>query len=90
MRCVFNLPENATNRPRFYPWHENYTDVNPDGTVNVAWPLTWRTGRPRLVSGETGIQGIVDLYHPAREYDYFLRHYAMRDLTSLTNLQRGQ
>jgi hypothetical protein len=85
MRAVFSLPESATSRPRFYPWHENHTEENPDGTVNVAWPLSWKSGSPRLVSGETEIQGVINLYLPAEEYNYFLRHYPMRMLTTDTN-----
>jgi hypothetical protein len=85
MRVLFNLPEHATSRPRFYPWHENHTDLDSNGTVNVAWPITWKSGNPQLVTGETGIQGVVDLYLPAEEYDYFLRHYPMRELTTDTN-----
>jgi hypothetical protein len=86
MRVVFALPEHAPSRPRFYPWHENHTDINPDDTVNVSWPITWTNGRPELMSGDPGIQGVVDLYLPAEEYSYFLRHYPMRDLTSVTNM----
>lgn len=81
LRIVFNLPEAGVVGQRFYSWAEGEANINPDGTVNISWPISWKNGKPRLVSLQPGIQGAVGLYHPAEEYDYFLRLYPMRDLS---------
>ena len=88
MRVLFELPErSATATPRFYPWRTHGTDRNPDGTVNCAWPITWNDGSPRLLSGATSIQGAVDLYDPAGEFEYFRANYRYRDLKRMTAVQ---
>jgi hypothetical protein len=80
LRVIFNLPERSETKERYYPWYTLGTEVNPDGTINVAWPLSWKNGEPNLVSGATGVQGPVGFYDAAREYLRFSSEYPFRDL----------
>jgi hypothetical protein len=86
MRVVFDLPERAPARDRygFGGWlHDMPTEeppVNPDGTVNLAWPVSWRSGDPRLVAGFQGLEG--QPYDAVAEYRYLNARYKPRDLSS--------
>ena len=80
MRVLFELPERSTNLPKFHPWALAGPDRNADGTVNSAWPIVWRGGAPRLIAGQTGIEGVVDLYRPAAEYEFFRARFHRRQL----------
>jgi hypothetical protein len=80
MRVVFDLPENAPSMQKYFPWSLNGTEVNEDDSVNMGWPISWKAGKPRLVSGVTSIQGVVGGYHVAKEYDFMLRHCGFRKL----------
>src|SRR5262249_54074683 len=58
LRAVFDLPEHSTaGRLTFDNWVRGNADANPDGSVNLSWPLTWQQGRPWLVSGCSGSPG---------------------------------
>ena len=85
MRVLFDLPESAPmgNGARYFAgWISQRTEVNSDGTVNLAWPITWNRGHPELISGCIGLQGINARYQAAAEYDYFYHKYKMRDLST--------
>lgn len=58
MRVVFDLPETAPAEQRrsFKGW-VNWPPPAPDGTVSLAWPLTWAGGRPALVDPYEGSEG---------------------------------
>jgi len=91
-RVMFNLPEHApaTEKVRFFMWSnvgigpsgdEQVLDRNFDGTVNLAWPITWNDGRPRLLSLQTGVNGVGCLYRVVDEYQFFKAHYNLRRLS---------
>jgi len=92
MRTVFDLPERAPvgQKVNFFGWTipaKNvsngkviYSDENRDGTINIAWPIVWNGGKPKLLSGETSLQGVVDVYNVLGEYKYFRARYTMRNL----------
>src|SRR5207302_2436061 len=75
LRVLFDIPENERLRVKFYPW------LAPSGEARASWPVTWQAGRPHLLSGSTGIQGVVDLYDAAAEYRDFERCYPFRVFT---------
>lgn len=82
LRFAFDLPENgsAAERAPSRPPEPAPGEANPDGSVNLAWPLAWNGGRPHLVSGS---QGALDPgYLPQQDFT-FLRYQARyRDLTT--------
>jgi len=85
MRVIFELPErepSPTNEWRtvFAGYVTMLGEYNGDGTINVAWPLSWRKGKPLLLSGCIGIQGVNARYCVWKEYEYFRSKYPMRDL----------
>jgi hypothetical protein len=87
MRILFQLPEHAPLDKRFafggWITHRDpaVSDLHGDGTVNLAWPIMWTNGRPRLVSGFQGLQG--QPYDAAREFRYLIDQYPMRALPHL-------
>jgi len=84
-RVMFALPEHAPARELFgFGWwvqmeFPDETPNNKDGTVNLAWPISWNNGKPLLVSGFQGYQG--PPYDAVAEFDYLLKHYKYRDLS---------
>ncbi len=79
LRMVFELPEHSTAEPLgFEHWTRGKTDVNPDGTHNLSWPLAWEQGRPHLVSGCSGSAGS---YSVGNEYTYLRYHFPYRNLS---------
>jgi hypothetical protein len=92
MRVVFEIPENKRGEPskRFYAWRMRGTERNNDGTVNFAWPISWKAGNPKLVSGRTSLEGVNTLYNAAGEYDYFTHRYPFRDLRDLPDETRAK
>jgi hypothetical protein len=79
MRTVFDLPDHSTaGRLTFDNWARGNTDANPDGSVNLSWPLSWQQGQPRLVSGCSGSPGT---YSVRNEYTFLRYHYKYRDLS---------
>jgi hypothetical protein len=82
LRMMFDLPEDAPPEQRFSfaDWTRARTDVNPDGTVNLAWPLRTTGGAPRLVAGCEGTAG----NYSAKEEFAFLRYrFPNRDLGAI-------
>jgi hypothetical protein len=83
LRVVFEIPEKVPvsgKREVFGGWVTMRTELNDDGTENLAWPVSWQNGRPCLVSGYHGLQGFEARYQAAEEYDYFRNKYRMRNL----------
>jgi hypothetical protein len=79
LRAVFDLPEHSTaGRLTFDNWARGQTDVNPDGSFNLSWPLAWQNGQPHLVSGNSGSAGT---YSVRNEYTYLRYHFRYRDLS---------
>lgn len=83
MRVVFDLPDASQKNQlhMFAGWVTLGTEFNADGTANVDWPLKWSNGRPYLVSGFIGVQGIGARYDAEAEYRYLLGKYKCRDLS---------
>ena len=85
LRVVFNLPEHVTttnvvNFHRFAGWVSYDSEINSDGSINVAWPIYWNHGNPYLVSGNQGLQGFDARYKASDEYDYYRKVYDFRAL----------
>ncbi len=79
MRVVFDLPEAAPKKERFIKgWETMRTEVNRDGTLNLAWPLKWHQGQPELVSGFTFYEGV--RYNAADEFHYLCARFRKRAL----------
>jgi hypothetical protein len=82
LRMVFELPENSPGQPVIAAnYFRGHTDMNPDGTFNVAWPISLSAGQPRLVSGCEGVAG--DNYSPQKEFNYLRFHFKYRDLAKV-------
>lgn len=84
MRVIFELPEKLPYKTRdqvqFGGWLSMGTDINSDGSINVAWPISWDHRGPSLIAGFSGLQG--RRYDAAEEYRYFRSKYPMRNLDS--------
>ena len=77
LRTVFELPERAPVEERkIYIGLSNRPEPE-DGMVNLSWPISWSTGKPRLVASSEGFRGP---YLGEDEYCYFLCKYPYRDL----------
>jgi hypothetical protein len=60
----------------------NFTELDKDyGGVNLAWPITFRFGQPRLVDGNAGASG--PPYFPSKEYRYMLERFKYRYLDTV-------
>ena len=84
LRAVFDLPENASagQRLTFASWARGRSGLNPDGTVNLAWPLSWSQGKPRLVAGCEGAAG--GSYSARDEYAFLRYKFKYRDLAKVS------
>lgn len=84
LRVVFSLPERSFGgRMSTWGWVTDGTQYSADGTVNLAWPLSWKGGRPKLLAGDEGIEGLSDRYDARTEYAYFSVRYPMRRLVCM-------
>jgi hypothetical protein len=82
LRMVFELPENSPGQPvTTANYFRGYTDMNPDGTFNLAWPISLSAGPPRLVSGCEGSAG--GNYSPQKEFNYLRFKFKYRDVTKI-------
>jgi hypothetical protein len=79
MRVVFALPEAApeSERRSFKGW-ANWPRPDARGEVSLAWPVSWESGRPRLVAPYGGFQGLP--YSAVREYRHLRERYPFRAL----------
>jgi hypothetical protein len=87
MRVVFDLP---TNAPSHDYYHRNIAfgnfmtldTKNSDGTLNLSWPLSWKSGKPsfipasRIVFAPSDQQG----YEADKEYKYMLGRFKFRKM----------
>ena len=89
IRVIFDLPENASKNDSFKTggWITMHTDINNDGTFNLAWPIKWKDGSPVLVSGYQGIESL-GRYDASIEYHYLRSKYRMRNLFSFPGIPR--
>src|SRR5205823_3845724 len=84
LRVAFELPESVRPggrqgfSPSFGGWFTDRTQINEDGTTNLAWPILWRKGSPVLVTRFQGFQG--PRHDAGGEYRYFLQNYPLRRL----------
>ncbi|MDB6064327.1 MAG: hypothetical protein JWR26_535 [Pedosphaera sp.] len=86
MRVMFELPEHAPESDffGFGGWlclPPGASLYNEDGTMNLCWPVSWKSGEPHLIAGCRGLHG--PAYEPAAEYHYLHDHYRFRDLSSV-------
>ena len=79
MRVVFDLPEAApeSERRSFKGWI-NWPPADASGEVSLAWPLSWDSGKPRLIAPYAGSEGIP--YSAASEYRHLRERYPFRTL----------
>lgn len=80
LRIAFDLPEAATNNPSAsaMTWESGRSEINADGSFNVAWPMRWNKGRPILVRRYTGLSG--PAYTVLGDYHIFRARYPFREL----------
>jgi len=79
MRLVFDLPEAAPERERFsFKGWANWPAPDSRGYVSLAWPLSWRSGRPEVVAAYAGSAG--RSYAASEEYRYLRERFPYRDL----------
>lgn len=75
---MFDLPEHTKARAGGPGWLTEGSDLNPDGTVNLAWPATWEGGKPSLVSRYLGYEGFA--YNPKDDYLFISQRFKLRHL----------
>jgi len=82
MRVVFDLPESAPEQSRlsFKGW-TNWPRADARGNVSLAWPISFRDGKPALVAPCVGSEG--KPYEAAAEYRYLRDHFPYRRLDDL-------
>jgi hypothetical protein len=80
-RVVFDLPEEAPERERrpFKGW-VNWPAPDAEGNVSIAWPITFKSGRPALIAGYEGSEGRP--YDAVSEFRHFREHYPFRRLAA--------
>ena len=79
LRAVFDLPEDAPVEQTFSFGGPFGTTRAGDGTTtNLAWPISWKSGRPRIMTDLGG--GSDTGYLARREFRYMLQHFRFRDL----------
>lgn len=79
MRVVFDLPEEAylENRRSFKGW-ANWPEPDEKGNVSLSWPVSWRTGKPKLIAPYEGSMG--KPYAAGMEYRYMRDRFPFRQL----------
>jgi len=82
MRVAFDLPEVAPQESRlvFKGW-TNWPQPDAQGNVNLAWPISWRSGKPELVASYEGSEG--KPYAALAEYGYLRRDFPYRPFGDL-------
>lgn len=77
MRVVFNLPEDvpATEVFSFKGW-DNSMQMILGSRVNLAWPLTWKSGGPKLLARYEGSSGRP--YGARAEYVFMKKKFNFR------------
>jgi hypothetical protein len=83
LRFAFDLPQqgSAADRAPSRPPLPAPGETNPDGSVNLAWPIAWIGGRPQLIAGS---QGALDPgYAPQQDFTFLRYKTRYRDLSPL-------
>ena len=82
MRVVFDLPESAPEQSRlsFKGW-TNWPRADAQDNVSLAWPISFRRGKPELVASYEGSEG--KPYEAAAEYRYLRDHFPYRRFADL-------
>jgi hypothetical protein len=84
LQVIFDLPEHAKGYPsRGGGWLSQRRDVNPDGTINLDWPLSWNGEKPSLISEYLGYEGFN--YSPSKDYCFLVAQFKMRRLPPLNS-----
>lgn len=80
LRIAFDLPESATNNPSasVMTWESGGSEINADGSFNVAWPIRWNSGNPILIKRYSGLSG--PAYTVLGDYHIFRARYPFRQL----------
>lgn len=79
LRTVFKVPEAApADRAEFFKGWSCHEDEVIPANVNLAWPMSWSAGRPRLIAAYEGSMG--PAYDALGEYRYMRSHFAIRNL----------
>jgi len=95
LRLAFDLPENAPREAAlsFKGWYRLDreasrfdADTNADGTINLAWPLSWKSGQPKIICGMTGSAG--PSYAAAAEFRYMRERFPLRKLDAILSEAR--
>src|SRR5687768_6495024 len=78
LTLAFEVPERVSNDKRrfFKGWLGSSSAINPDGSANIAWPISWRNGDPCLLAEWRGSQG--PPYIPLDHYEYLRGTYPFR------------
>ena len=79
LRVVFDLPERApVEERRTWKGWVNWPEPDPDGTVNLSWPVRWDGSRPALQAAFEGAEG--PRYAAIEEYRDLRERFAPRAL----------
>jgi hypothetical protein len=80
LRMAFELPEESRTDPKFNVmlWRSARAEVNSDGSFNAAWPLSFKSGSPRLQTRFAGFLG--PTYDIVSEYKAMRAAYPFRKL----------
>jgi uncharacterized protein YjbI with pentapeptide repeats len=87
LRVLFDLPEDAPRSRSEEGWYpvgthgfRGYPGPHLFKTTNLAWPFSWKDGRPKLISSCEGGGGTA--YSFVHEYAYLQEHFPRRKLPS--------
>ena len=80
LRTAFNLPQQSPQPGQFgfEQWPRNNTDLNSNGTANMAWPILWNDGKPQLAAGRPA--PLSGSYEAKNEFTVLRFKFAPRDL----------
>lgn len=84
IRMMYELPQFAPidERFAFKGWNPRRININPDGTINLSWPIVWLNNSPHFVAPCRGSSG--PPYKPEYEYEYVRALYPQRNLDKVS------
>jgi hypothetical protein len=78
-RFVFDLPTRIpAERRRVFKGWSNWPEPDPEGMVDLGWPVRFGPGGPSLLAAYEGSEG--PRYGAIEEYHYLREHFGWRDL----------
>ena len=78
-RFVFDLPARAqAQRRRVFKGWINWPEPDPEGMIDLAWPVRFGPGGPSLLAPFAGSEG--PRYGALEEYHHLREHFGWRDL----------